>query len=229
MDRQAKERFWRDVEKNISKERLSAYRLSPTEPPEDTFARYLWNVTLCEALYPSLQFLEICLRNNIHTAASNHFKNSWWFEQSLPTNQRLQEEIDKARNSLQKDRKPVTPGGIIAQLSFGFWTTLFQSAYENVLWRKIIKQTFPQMPKKIRTRKNLKTTLESIRRTRNRVSHHEPIWKDSKLKQHHEEIVRLISWMSAPAATCLQEMDRFDEIFSQGLTPHQNRLSKILN
>lgn len=45
----------------LSEDRLRGYG-RPGEPCRETLAKYLWNMSVCEALYPSLQALEIALR-----------------------------------------------------------------------------------------------------------------------------------------------------------------------
>lgn len=60
----------------LSAERLSAYRGRLPDAASDIrlFGRYVWNMALCESLYPGVQTLEIALRNTIHQAVAQHFK-----------------------------------------------------------------------------------------------------------------------------------------------------------
>src|SRR5689334_21061592 len=53
----------------VSAERIGSYRRGGADD-EEALARYLWNIALCEALYPSLHFLEIALRNAVFEAAA---------------------------------------------------------------------------------------------------------------------------------------------------------------
>ncbi len=68
----------------LSKERVHAYRGKPAQRISDDqlFARYAWNMAISESLYPSLQLLEVTLRNTIHQAASAHFNSEYWFDLS---------------------------------------------------------------------------------------------------------------------------------------------------
>jgi hypothetical protein len=56
--------------KLVSAQRIGSYRRGTASDDEEVLARYLWNIALCEALYPSLHFLEIGLRNVVFEAAA---------------------------------------------------------------------------------------------------------------------------------------------------------------
>ncbi|WP_177420368.1 Abi family protein [endosymbiont of Lamellibrachia barhami] len=77
---------------------------------------------------------------------------------------------------LSRQHKVLNPGRIIAELNFGFWSSMLDKCYEQVLWPQLIKTAFPYMPRKIRTRKVLSQQFHKIRQLRNRIFHHEPIW-----------------------------------------------------
>ncbi|CAA9324623.1 MAG: hypothetical protein AVDCRST_MAG68-2010 [uncultured Gemmatimonadetes bacterium] len=52
----------------LSRERLEGGYGGSAMRRQDVIVRYLWNVALCEALYPSLQSLEVALRNTLFNA-----------------------------------------------------------------------------------------------------------------------------------------------------------------
>jgi hypothetical protein len=62
----------------------------------------------------------------------------------------------------------------------GFWTALFNAPYERALWNPpmlgLLDDTFPFVPRRSRSRRRLFQHLDTIRRLRNRMFHHEPIW-----------------------------------------------------
>ena len=89
-----------------------------------TLARYLWNIAVCESLYSPLQMVEIALRNAAHAAFSHHYKTDKWYD-NAPSNPFGQRQLDIAKESLAKRNKPVTPGHVVAELHFGFWTAFF--------------------------------------------------------------------------------------------------------
>ena len=54
----------------VSVDRLAPYCQPSDQDNLDVAARYLWNIALCEALYPVLQAQEIALRNTLHNEIS---------------------------------------------------------------------------------------------------------------------------------------------------------------
>ena len=73
------QQFFSSFRQIISFERFESYRRSDTEEDIDILACYLWNLALCEALYPCLQGLEaVALRNSINIAATETFGNHHW-------------------------------------------------------------------------------------------------------------------------------------------------------
>jgi hypothetical protein len=99
-------------------------------------------------------------------------------------------------------------GHLIAELSFGFWTALLDKRYEQQLWPKIIKASFPGMLNSERTIAKLRHRFHFIRKFRNRIFHYEAIWHWQNLPQVHTEIIEAISWIE-PCLLDLIKLDRF--------------------
>ena len=55
-----------------------------------------------------------------------------------------------------------------------------------------------------------------VRKLRNRVSHHEPIWHWHDLGSQHRAAAELIGWMSPELAGCVAALDRFDGVHDAG-------------
>lgn len=69
------ENFHKNIKEGISAERLDAYCRDGAEECT-TFARYLWNMAVCESLYSPLQMGEIALRNRVfHHERIIHWKD----------------------------------------------------------------------------------------------------------------------------------------------------------
>lgn len=201
----------------LSPERLAAYRLDSSDQEADVIARYLWNVALGESLYPSLQCLEVALRNSLHEALSRAFGGPFWYDASSPILRASElARIEEAKATLRRERKPIEPGRMIAELSFGFWTSLLDLHYEQAFWPQLLRPTFLYMPRRIRTRRTLSARLNKIRRLRNRIFHHEPIWLWSDLPQHHADLVEALGWLSPVIRDLVQGMDRFPETYRRG-------------
>jgi hypothetical protein len=62
---------------------------------------------------------------------------------------------------------------VVAQLTLFFWKRLFSDDYEASLWKRSLRQAFPN---KRLTRSDVADPLELIYQTRNRVAHHEPVY-----------------------------------------------------
>jgi len=132
--------------------------------------------------------------------------------------------VQKAIDSLSKEKKPSEPFRIVAELNFGFWTSLFSARYEQHFTNRIIKNSFPHLKKEDRTRQKISERLSPIRRIRNRVFHYEPIWKNPNLQLRHQELLETIDWLCPHAAVLLKPMDNFDTVFKSGYSAFENRV-----
>ena len=70
------------------------------------------------------------------------------------------ERVAEARTSILREKKQITPGKIISELSFGFWTSLLDSKFEKTLWKNI-RLSFANCPKKIRQRKRMSSKFNN--------------------------------------------------------------------
>lgn len=220
--------FFTQIRKAISHERLEAYQARSRADSELMLAaHYAQNIALSESLYPALQAIEVALRNSIHDAITAACNSEAWYEArfNILLPQEL-EAIEKARASLIRGNKEPTPGRIMAELTFGFWTSLFDLRYEQRLWPFHLKTVLPFIPKSIRTRKTVSTRMNRIRRLRNRVFHYEPIWYWQDLQQQHSEIIEAMGWVNSAMMSFIITIDRFDDVVSLGHEVYLDRLKK---
>lgn len=214
----------------LSPERLDAYRqrLSPSITDDALLGTYLWNMALAESLYPALQTLEIALRNAIHDAACNHFKSSNWLVMpGVLQHSNEREAVQKAISSLTHQQKPHDAGRVVAELSFGFWTSLMDRRYEQSLWPRLLKPVFPYLPRSIRTRAVISRRFHRIRQLRNRIFHHEPVWYWQDLVQHHQEVMEALGWIEPAARNYVGVLDRFNDVYAFGAHPLQIGLAGL--
>lgn len=195
---------------SISIARLEAFRDLGDDNLE-TLAKCVWNICLCEALYPVLQNLEIGLRNTLHAAAEKSFGDPFWFRAVLHASEQAQ--VTQAEQELRRWGKPIEPGRIVAELNFGFWTSLFDSRYDRVLINRpgFLRDAFRPMPRRLQNRITLSRRFSSIRKLRNRVFHHERILNRA-LAQDHAAITEAIGWISPTLLNVSQTIDRFAEV-----------------
>jgi hypothetical protein len=124
MDRKA-------IEQIFSKERLEPYVKHHSGDFERAIDHYKTNIKISEAFYPLLSILEIGLKNNIHSQLEKKFRDKNWFEnlEFIKIVTRFQiDKITDARNTILREKKEISTGKIISELSFGFWTSLLDFA-----------------------------------------------------------------------------------------------------
>ncbi len=158
-------------------------------PVADEYAVLLheWNSALSFAMLASLQIFEVSLRNHIHKSLADHYGSAWWWgaqqgSKWMPSarvtgNQTT--DVQKAIDVSGRRSKGVTPGGVVSELSFGFWLALLSPAYDNpsggiAHWRNCLHSVFEKSGAKI-TRKEAYLQLSEIVKLRNKCAHHEPI------------------------------------------------------
>lgn len=219
--------FFQKIEGILHTERIDAYRQDGADPVL-TLGRYALNLALSESLYPTLQFSEIALRNAVHQAMTKHCRSDAWFDTraSRLTPWQL-DQITGAKSSLSRHRKPVTPGRMVAELNFGFWTGFFNKAHAQTgVGHYLTSSIYPHAPHSEQDLNKLGARWRKIRDLRNRVFHHERIlhWRD--LDQRHQSILDVIGWMSPELKDFTTVLDRFAAIRQAGLKPW---VDQILN
>lgn len=120
-----------------------------------------------------------------------------------------QEQIANARDGLWKKARPVTPGRMVAELTFGFWVGLTGPKYSVDLWERHLYKAFPNARL---GRKQLNKRLESIRLLRNRVAHHEPILSRDLVKDV-DRILETIGWISRDMELWVRQTNCFHQRF----------------
>lgn len=217
------ENFHKSIKESISTERFDAYCRDGADECT-TFARYLWNMAVCESLYSPLQMGEIALRNAIHNALSLHYGTAAWYE-TAPLINYTRDEINKAKTKILQRKKTFLPGDIVAELQFGFWTSLFGNAYKNSpIPAVILKHALKNCYKSEKSIDAQKKRWDMIRELRNRVFHHERIihWKD--LEQQHEQLLGAIKWISDDLYELALVLDRFTPIYDTGIQPWKEKI-----
>ena len=214
------------LKQTLAPERIEAYGTS-TDSPEIVLARYLLNMALCESLYSPLQFAEIALRNRIHQQLSSHHKTPEWYRLKEGLTPWQQKRISESISSLQSHAKPITPGRVVAELTFGFWTGFFNKTQaQTSLSQSLVAGVFANLPRRQRTLKTINKRWNRIRDLRNRIFHHERIihWKD--LDQQHTNLVEAIHWISPELAELSMTLDRYTQTRQAGLKPWIEQLNR---
>jgi len=225
-----------ELRRLYSEDRLARYYRSDGDDLS-MIVTYLWNIELCEALYPSLCALELTLRNSIDHVLSTHYRRPNWYD--LP-NVLQRDEIrarDQTKSKIDSTRKPVIPGRVVAGLNFGFWTAILSSLYGNSpkgpqLWTSpvspLLAQAFPGAPATHQQfRGKLHLRFDELRRFRNRVFHYEAVFDDSLLLQRHARIIECIGWISPSIQTTTLGLDRFIQVHDSGQRRIRRKLKQM--
>jgi hypothetical protein len=200
------------LEKTLSRERLDKYLANTNQDLDRALKLYEWNTKLSEAFYTPLQCLEICFRNSLHTALTNLYDEEWFLGNKVPFSPDSQRMILDAREELIKDRRRITPGQIVAELKFAFWVGLLGPHYDSTIWRTCLHKAFLAGGGKPRS--VVHGRFNSIRRLRNRIAHHEPIFL-RPVDVAHTEMIESIGWMCKSTAAWASHHSRFVAVFGE--------------
>lgn len=108
---------------------------------------------------------------------------------------------------MARDRKAGMHGQMVAELNFGFWSSLFGRRSHH-LWhdlRPIFQTTGIQ-------RNSLALQLDDFRALRNRVAHYEPILA-LPLAQRYADITTLTGWLSPSAAAWINGTSEWTAVY----------------
>ncbi len=155
---------------------------------------YSYNVQLSSDFYASLHMMEVALRNMADNALVAAFGVGWLTDHNVLNQPYQQDCVNKAQQTLVRDGKVGTHSQVIAELNFGFWSSLFSPA-SNHLWGALR----PIFQTKGIQRNRISHQLRDLRKLRNRIAHYEPILAQP-IPTLHQNILNLTAWMS-PAAS----------------------------
>ncbi len=191
----------------LSSDRFSTYLV--WADGDDALAQrlYTYNVQLSAALYGPMHMVEVALRNACDQTLTQRHGASWIDSAAVLVTTRQQDAITGARKQLAHDNKTETHGRMVAELNFGFWTSLFDRRSHH-LWGQLrpIFQAKGVQPSPIRVQ------LRELRRLRNRIAHYEPILA-LPLAHLYGEITTLTGWLSPDAAAWIARHSTWQTIY----------------
>jgi hypothetical protein len=202
------------IDKIISQERLQPYISHHSGDTEKAIAHYKANILISESFYPLISILEVGLRNSIDKQFVRRFSDDKWFDniEFIQIVSKYQiDRISEARTNIQSSKKEITTGRIISELTFGFWTSLFDTKFEMTLWKNL-RFSFPNCQKENRKRKIISAKLNRIRKFRNRIFHHEAIsWNIDVLNAYKHDIIEGINWLDKDLLNWIGELNHIDQ------------------
>ncbi|WP_197708852.1 Abi family protein [Leminorella richardii] len=193
------------IKRALSPARMSTYE-SAFKAGADIHAPldlYMWNAHLSAAFFIPLHFCEVVVRNAIAEALETQYGERWpWssgFERSLPdpvNGYSQRKDLFSARKNQRMTKK------VIPELKFVFWQRLLTRNNDCRLWNKHLNAIFPHIDPswEINQRRQfIYERLERIRKLRNRIAHHEPIFL-RELDTEYQIITQLIHLRSGITA-----------------------------
>jgi hypothetical protein len=186
------------ISSGLSEAKLSTYeQLGFAQKSEELVKAYFALQEISAHFFVPLQMLELSLRNNIHGALSAKFPRSKdahnrpWFE-FIPVSNDSQDQVTKAKK--MAGGAHAQEDDIVCSLMFGFWVYMLDHHYRdnkkpNHFWQTEFQTIFPgHNGKKIGT---IFDELKGINRSRNRLYHHEPLWKAPTVKCFSDAVSQL--------------------------------------
>lgn len=208
----------RRLEETLSPDRLTGYHRETGNDLQQSIQLYSWNTEISAAFYAPLQGLEICLRNAMHRELAQAYRTNWYDDPAPNLTAAARQHIDRARRELLRENKPDDAPHIVAALPFGFWEKLLshgqrgQRNYEITLWRPALHRAFPHA--KPRRRQTVHTPIIQLRNLRNRIAHHEPIFRRN-LQADYDDILKVLGWMCPDTRDWVAHHNRIAETLAR--------------
>lgn len=190
----------------ISQERLTKYMTAAGGDAEFSLRLYGWNIQISEAFFPVLSAAEVCLRNTVSARLIQVYGHRWWENTQFHAliGSKGKAIVLRTRNRLSRSG-PVTSGGMIAELSFGFWVQMLRPENVATIWTPI-HTFFADLPDEV-TYDQFYNRCGEVAKFRNRIFHHEPIIERDVLREYGA-ILELVKWISSDKGKWIQQYSR---------------------
>ena len=180
---------------------------------------YKWNLELSSAFVIPLHLLEVSLRNAIVECLSIVHTSNWpWnqgFIRRLPNPSRGYSPARDLNNTARMNNP--TMGKVVAELKFVFWEKMFTARHDERLWNDHIKTAFPYAPDTLtpsQIREKIYNGVSIIRRLRNRIAHHEPIFLRNN-QDDYDAIYEMIKWRNEVMSCWMHDIQTVTQLISE--------------
>lgn len=164
----------------FSPARMEPYEIAVDDDPDLTIALYDWNIQIGSAFFEDIGVVEVLLRNALDRTLREKYQSQSgsepWYHQDGVVMLPQQPIVDGAINHLD-DGGGGEPDqdSVIAELSFGFWTSLLGPGYQR-LW-PTFTAAFPYLrPGVTIKRADMYDHVSDLHKLRNGIAHHDPIF-----------------------------------------------------
>ena len=204
------------IKNSLSKKRLETYKkYTKSGSWDDAVTLYEWHSEVCAAFFLPIQIFEVVFRNSINKALVEKYSeikrnntgaplpDAWFMHRGIWFSGDMKRELDSVVSEAEKKLKPrgrsVTVNVIIPELRFSFWEGFLVQAFQQLLWDKGFDVPFPHIDKPeneslIDRRHRIFNFVKDVREFRNRVAHHEPIFKYS-LNAQISNLEKFVGWV----------------------------------
>lgn len=193
----------------FSAPRFATYLAEKNAHRVEALELYKWNLDVSCAFFAPLQVCEVSIRNAISEAIELTYGANWPFEQSFEIALPNPSRAYSPRGNLLQHRNEPTAGKIIAELKFVFWERMFTRRHDSTIWNHHLRTVLPNMDAG-KTVQELRgeafNTLKDIRDLRNRIAHHEPIFRRN-IQAEYDRIKKVVGWRSTVAADWLDKVE----------------------
>ena len=188
------------VSESLSEARFAKYLSKAGGNETLALKLYVHNARLSGAFLFPLGVMEVVLRNTVDRALVKKFDQTWYCNPQVAKKFRRGEKsnIQKALNRIchksdqTRIRSDVNRDEVVAELTFGFWTNMFDKHYTR-FWESELDNSFPNL--KIETGWNdhdtliyIRSQLHEINAFRNKVAHHGFVL-DANIRTVHSRIL----------------------------------------
>ncbi|SFA83298.1 hypothetical protein SAMN05216266_101715 [Amycolatopsis marina] len=174
---------------------------------------YEWSARTSCMAFEVVGHLEVLLRNALDRCLRQHFREEQrgipWFLLPTPGGEYVAEAVDSVRQRLRPLGKE-SRHQVIAGLSFGFWSGLLGSRYEE-LWRDCLRKAFPNSSGR---RKDVSVALERVRKFRNRLAHHDSMI-NVDVPFEIRQIIEIASYIDTNAAAWLERCSGVMDVYGR--------------
>ena len=203
----------------LSAPRFATYLQARGGDRTEALRLYRWNLAVSGAFMVPLHILEITLRNGVVQGIEAIHGGAWPWTQgfllTLPNPGRGA--YSPRQDLLATARRHPTAGKVVADLRFAFWERMLLKSQQRIVWDRQFAACFPHAPPgqgASASREHLRRDVEAIRRLRNRIAHHEPIFARD-LGRDLDTIRRAVRWRSTVAEGWLDKMEGVTGLLGQ--------------
>lgn len=193
----------------LSAPRFATYLAEKASDKEAALELYRWNMELSAAFFVPLQICEVSVRNSIVAAIENTYGANWPWEKGFEISLRNPQFGYSPRRDLIGLSKLPTSGKIVAELKFVFWERMFTKSHDAAVWNQQFMTVFPNADS-AKTVQQLRgegfDKLGKIRDLRNRIAHHEPIFRRN-IQYEYDRVRSIVAWTDVTAAEWLDKVE----------------------